>query len=384
MYNFRALVSFEYKKLRNRKMVWITLAVLVGISIFAVYSPLMGEYYINGELADTHYGITKKNIAQSKELSGRNIDDALFQELKETGKRIPDSLYNFITAAGPQYNMAETPLDRITKEALYTSREQKVRKAWDEAWLTKEEQQFLTKLEKDVEIPMEYQYAEGYQRMLSRIFSAGIMAMLFIAICVPSIFTEEHARKTDQLNLSSCFGKKQLFLAKTFTGITISMAGAAVIFLSMMIPTAVIYGVDGFEARIQLLYPLLSWDMNAGTALCIMSGLLLLLAAAFGAITIAVSEKLKGSTASMALMTGLVLLGIFFSVPPQYRVLAQIWDSLPMKLSDVQTMLGSRMIPFFQTYLPMWKAMPLIYLPVILLVVYFSYRLYSRCQIEGR
>lgn len=384
MNNFWALAGYEYKKLIKRKIVWITLVILAGIGIFSACSPLLGTYYIEGVEAESHYDMIKSDIAQARELSGRKMDDALFAELRKTGKRMPNSLYDFVTEAGMKTNITAEHLDDITEEKLYALREQNVRSAWREAQLTQGEQNFLEEMETEIEKPLEYQYAGGYRRMLSLMYSAGMMTMLFIAVCIPSVFTEEHVRRTDQLNLSSCFGKKHLFAAKVFTAVTCSMAGAAVVCLSMLVPTAVVYGMDGFHTRLQVLYPLLSWDLEAGTALFIMIGLLLLLAAVFSIIAVVAAEKLKGSTAAMALLMGLILFAMFFSVPQQYRLPAQIWDSLPMRLTEVQNMLGSRLVPFFQTYLPMWKAMPVFYLPVILVLLCLGYRIYSRCQIGGR
>ena len=53
MFNFGELVKMEYRKLFQRKLVWITIAVLTAGCIFAGISGLLGKYYINGEQVDT-------------------------------------------------------------------------------------------------------------------------------------------------------------------------------------------------------------------------------------------------------------------------------------------------------------------------------------------
>ena len=83
MNNFWLMVTFEYKKLMKRKITWITLALLMGLMVFSACTPIIGDYFINGERVDSNYNMLKTDIAYAKEISGRKIDDGLLREAGE-------------------------------------------------------------------------------------------------------------------------------------------------------------------------------------------------------------------------------------------------------------------------------------------------------------
>ena len=53
--NFRSLVIYEYRKLFRRKIVWITLAVMTAVCIFAGCSRLLGDNYAGGLFKSAGY-----------------------------------------------------------------------------------------------------------------------------------------------------------------------------------------------------------------------------------------------------------------------------------------------------------------------------------------
>uniref|UniRef100_UPI00405796EC hypothetical protein n=1 Tax=Acetatifactor sp. TaxID=1872090 RepID=UPI00405796EC len=71
-----------------------------------------------------------------------------------------------------------------------------------------------------------------------------------IAICLSTVFSEEHARKTDQLILCSRNGRKKLFYAKILAGVTFGVSVAIILFLLAMISTVWVYGGRGFDTAV--------------------------------------------------------------------------------------------------------------------------------------
>ena len=69
MRSFWLLTGFEYKKLFQRKIVWITLAVMIAACILlSCISYMATGYTIDGEPVNG-YDLKKKHVAQDKEAS---------------------------------------------------------------------------------------------------------------------------------------------------------------------------------------------------------------------------------------------------------------------------------------------------------------------------
>ena len=109
--------------------------------------------------------------------------------------------------------------------------------------------------------------------------------------------------------------------------------------------------------------------------------LAVLLTAAF---VIMLSEVFRSSIATLAAVSGFILIPLFVHVPSQLRVLAQIWGYLPGRLLNTDTIMGVRLLPFFGSYLTMWQATPLIYILLGALFLYFGMRAYQKYQVSGR
>lgn len=80
MRSFWLLTGFEYKKLFQRKIVWITLAVMIAACILlSCISYMATGYTIDGEPVNG-YDLKKKHVAQDKEASGTRIDGKTAQK----------------------------------------------------------------------------------------------------------------------------------------------------------------------------------------------------------------------------------------------------------------------------------------------------------------
>ena len=131
-------------------------------------------------------------------------------------------------------------VDGLKEQELYQIRENNIEANWESARLSKGEKKYMAEQEEKIEKPLTYEYSDGYQEAGTQMVFVGLLQTLLIAICIPSVFAEEHIRKTDQLNLCTNMGKKTLYLAKIAVGISFSLAATVMMALAITIPTFLI------------------------------------------------------------------------------------------------------------------------------------------------
>lgn len=373
MHNFWSLAGYEYKKLLKRKMVLITIGILTALSIYQPFSTLLGST-TNGSV----YENLMVNKTDARAIAGRKINDELLQEFESSGKRIPSGLSYFLNTIFEQEE-----LKGVTEEKIYETRNEILASNWENNRLSPGEIQHLKEQEAQLEIPFTYQYCDGYKRLMAIIYSIGIMLTLFISSCIPAIFADEHIRKMDQLILCTSEGKKTLFLAKIFVGTTASLAVAILLLAASAIPTFFIYGTEGFAAQIQLVVTESSWPISIGELVLILAALILTATLPQSAMAMFLAERLRSSAAAMAIMLGVMLLAVMISIPPQIRVLAQIWDYVPTNIVKMWGDCNNWLVSVFGNYFTQWQMAPVIYLIISVAAALGGYHAYRNYQTAG-
>lgn len=94
-------------------------------------------------------------------------------------------------------------------------------------------------------------YFDGWQQISCMMKLLVFMETMFIAICLSTVFIIEHTRKTDQLILCSRYGKKKLYLAKLFVGLTVGLGFALLLSILFLGIIDFLYGLDGFDVILQ-------------------------------------------------------------------------------------------------------------------------------------
>ncbi len=82
MNNFGVLYHYEIKKLIRRKIVWITGAIILALSLLSVTADVTGKYYVDGEVYDTHYHMMETGREYERKISGREINQELMEEMQ--------------------------------------------------------------------------------------------------------------------------------------------------------------------------------------------------------------------------------------------------------------------------------------------------------------
>lgn len=226
---FMTLYHFELKKIMKRKLVWVTLLICIGCIVVAKVGNLSGDYYVDGEVVDTHYHMFLVDSAYSRALSGRVVGQELLEEMTTAYGKIPAEAERYTETE--EYQEYARPYSEVfqlvwrwtqsnpfydgwqaDEQALYDART-----GWQEETWTK---LFLSDSEKEAQIdkPFTYFYHDGYTAILKDFETVGILMLLLTAVCLSGVFPEEHVRRTDQMILSSAKGKYMVYWAKYWQG----------------------------------------------------------------------------------------------------------------------------------------------------------------------
>lgn len=375
MNNFWTLTGYEWKKLFKRKIVWISTVLFLVISGFLGVTHAFGEYYVNGEKVDSHFHMLQTDMAYEKELSGRKMDEKLLTEMQNAYAKVPEvpmytTTEEYQTYARPYSAIRNwagkmTSLEKvpdIKEEELYESNRREQEKKWKKAGHSERERDFLRTQASDVKQPFVFQYCQGYETLISGIYTIGILEILLLAICIPGIFSEEYIRKTKPVIAGTVLGKGPLYLAKIFVSAAFSLGVTALSCLIFAAATFLLYGADGFHAQIQYLNPRIPWPLTVGKGVLLLMGMLMLAALLISAVSAWMAEKTKSSVVPMAVLMAYVMGIGLINIPEQYHLVAKLWDILPANLTMLGNAFGDWLWPFFGTYLPAWKVAPILYL----------------------
>lgn len=369
MNNFGTLYCYEMKKILKRRLIWITVGIMLVLIVGNFSFRLMGNYYVDGVLVDTNYHMFQTDSAYQKALDGRKIDQALLEETFAGYARVPLNVENY--SATEEYQLYARPYSEIfnfvrntanmtfarardwtpDEAQLYQMRREQVEQEWEEERLTEAEKDYWRKQELELEIPFVYAYKEAYSEMQYAFYTIGLLTLLTVAICLSNVFPEEHIRRTDQLVLSSRYGKK-LYWAKILAG-TVFCAGVSLLFsICALLTCFLIYGTKGFGAAFQLMYPDVPYHLSIGEAMLVAYGVMLVVAVFTGVFVMVFSEACRSNLATLGVVNGLIIVSMFVSLPPEKnQLLSQMWGYFPSEILSTWELFDSRLVPFLGGFL---------------------------------
>ena len=400
---FMTLYQYELKKILNRKLVWIALLVCIGCIAIAKAANLSGNYYVDGEVVDTHYHMFQVDSAYSRALSGRVVGQELLEEVMEAYGKIPITEGRY--SVTEEYQKYARPYSEIfnliwdwrrsnpwydswnaDEQDLYDARTSWQEETWTSLFLSETEKEFWQEKESQIDKPFTYFYHDGYGVILKDYETVGILMLLLTAVCLSGVFPDEHVRGTDQMILSSAKGKYMVYWAKLSAGISVSFICAAVMGVVAVTAALVIYGAEGFRTVVQMYRSLddYSYPLSIGQACIIAYGIFLLAAVLMSVLVMVGSELLRGSIATLALSTGVIIAGQMIRIPNQYRLAAQIWQSLPMSFLSCSGVFSQRLVVVGGHCFTVWQVVPILYVLCGAAVAVGGLRIYRRYQVSGR
>lgn len=400
---FLTLYRYELQKIVKRRLVWISLLICLGCVVMAKAGNLSGNYYVDGEVVDTHYHMFQVDSAYMRALTGRVIGQELLEETMAAYGKIPASAERYTETE--EYRKYARPYSEIFRliwewtrknplyedweadeQKLYDARADWQEEMWTEMFLSDTEKAFWREKEGQLDKPFTYSYHEGYSVILKDFETVGVLMLLLTAVCMAGVFPEEHMRRTDQMILSSAKGRTVAYWAKILAGTSVALIGAVLMGLTAVAAAMVIYGTEGFQTAVQMdLYlTTYSYPISIGEACVIAYGIFLVAAVLMGVFVMALSELLKGSIATLAFSTGMIVAGAMFQIPSQYRVAAQIWQSLPMSFLSRRGIFSERLVVIGGQYFTAWQVVPILYVICGILTAVVGVRIYKKYQVSGR
>lgn len=390
MTNFFILYKYELKKIFKRKIVYITLVLLLLIAAYmGVAEPL--SFAVTSSDGETINGMqfVAEEKANAEMVTGK-IDDGMLNQIREyeggyTGPFDP-KLQQTSAVIGYVSDIMDNrdAYNSVDADTLYQTRLYKVQNNWQNQMLSESEKEYWTEKENALEKPFVYGYAKGWQTILEEVLSLNVLLILAVSICLSTVFSEEHTRKTDQLILCSKLGRKTIFFSKIASGITFGLGSAVVFFMTAMASTLFVYGVSGSWVSVQICLPECSWNITMGQAVLLMGGAYLTAAILYSAFVMFLSEALKNSIAVMGIMTGGLLLTLMVQVPYHDVLPSRIYALLPSVLLQVWQLWDNRLVSVFGMHFANFQAAPVIYLIISAGLVFWGSRIYKACQVKGR
>lgn len=389
MRNFGTLFLYEIKKVLQRRLARVTLLVLLLMGLFLGAMPLFAT-----ESSGSNYETLARKREAAALLNGRALDDALLEEMRAVYARRPgqegelplddpdlayDDLYYLVWTCVGQDEVLTADAGR-----LYEALDQKLARQMDRQGLTNAERAWWQEKAAQVERPIRYFYHAGPDQLCTGYYTLGMLAVFLAAVCLAGLFADERQRRTDQLLLCSRMGRGTLYLVKLSAGAAVSVLGALALFFAVLLPLSLVYGLDGWDAPIQLYICYTPYPMTIGQLAGVLLAVYLAAALLFGAAAMFFSELFQSSLASMALLICGMLLSLMLPLPDHPRLLAQFMEMLPNPMLAAWSAANYRLIPWFGGCLTELQAAPLFYLAASVPLAALGWLHYRRSQVGGR
>lgn len=295
----RGLISFELKKIiRKRSTAFIILTALL-ISLSTTFFGVMTEtsYVTETEKLRGFQAIENERKIQGQ-LSGYLTEEYIEQVELEANQNSP-KYWGILPTIGVQEviipsiisDLRAGNIDGIYDNLLKGVEADKPRPAG-----TSNEVDKLLKMYEQIQLPFYYDYYDGWEKM-STSFSilVAMVVSAIIVICLSPVFSEEYSQKTDAIILTTKYGKNKVIIAKLISSLLFTLSVYLLFAALNFTLYATIYGLDGFNANIQLHgwyyqspYNMTFLDLNLYSLSLSLIGLLFI-----AAITLFISSKVK-------------------------------------------------------------------------------------------
>ena len=134
----------------------------------------------------------------------------------------------------------------------------------------------------------------------------------------------------------------------------------------------------------QLFYTSYAGKLTIGQTCLIAYGCLLVTAVLMSVAVMFLSELLRSGIAALSVTTAMLLASALVQVPPQYRLLGQLWDYLPTGFLAMWNVFDCRLIPLFGMQFTSYQIVPVVYIAAAVLLSVLGKKLYVRYQVTGR
>lgn len=411
--SFLLLAFFEYKKIFKRKSTYMALLMAVLFSTLLPLGTLVGYTYEDGEKSIGKYEkmtiernyvralegpldeklismvIEKNSIAISDKKNFHDVIDGkpyltneVYEKYVQPYVEVRGIISSFYAPIGKKWDY--DAIDRLKPsdaKYFYQIRMQKVSEILDSGFFTQAEVEKNVKMNKALTTPFYFAYAEGYISFIRLLSTGGVFIALAIAICLAPMFSGEYTGRTDQLILSSRYGKNKLICAKLFAGLSFAIVVAVATSLISLFTLLCAYGFDGAKANIQLFIPFSPFSLTMfQTAFCLI-GITVMAILFISMLTLLLSSLLKAPFGTIIITTLVLFVPLFINVPINNRILYSIVNLLPTNMMKVKEAFSGYFFNLFGSAIAPPVFLPIFCTILIAAMLPFCYRAFKHHQI---
>lgn len=399
MNNFGALCRYEWKKLWSKRIVRITLIFMILMQIFANLTFLMennalvltdsdGKAYVTDEM--NGYEIMAEDKKNARAIGGRAIDQSMLNDMILSNKENLGEMckpYDEVTVFARNvigwFNWSH-PDKPITEEGLYMQWKENISEKFQSDYLREDEVAYWEETMEKIETPFVYEYHTAWKKILDMALTINILVLMGVAICLSTIFSDEHRGRTDQLVLCTRNGRKQVYLAKLTVGIGLSVMFALLLYLVSFVIVFAFWGMDGFGSNIQLCVQNVPYQISVGQGVLLLLSITILAVVLESVYALFLSEKMNNGVAVMAVLVGIMLFSQLVDIPAKYRGLSQMYSYIPTRLLAVWNFSDTRLIKIAGSYLTNFQFAAILYLVLSIILIILGYKNYKSYEVSGR
>ncbi len=402
MENFWMLVRFEYKKIVQRKSVWVAAMLALGLIVLSTVAAVIGQTDSSDPDSMTNYEELMLYKEYDLALTGQLLDGDLIMDAAEAYATIPDNVYPYTDSI--EYQTYAAPYSLVFKrvDSAYTNRN--IPFGYVEMGALTQEQadsyydirieQYRLNLENNplfsqdnieriisedsqVEKPFVLAYSDGYQRNFGLSTSNIAVILLFLAFVCAPICSHEYQSGADALILTAKHGKGKTMAAKTVVMLSIAVVTTLISLSISYFGCMLVYGFEGGSASIQNYIPLLTYDFTMMDVTLLLGVQGLLSALLMTAITLFLSSLTKRT--SLVLMGGVVI--VLLDIAGVSPFLEKVRYFLPTTIGSVETVYTQLSFSLFGLDLWLYQAVGLMAVAVSIPLLWLAGRNFKRHQV---
>ena len=161
------------------------------------------------------------------------------------------------------------------------------------------------------------------------------------------------------------------------------VSGGITFFVTSSI-TLMLYGAEGKDAIVQILFPSCSRNMTVWQVVIMFAVIYLIVCLLWSIITMFLSESTKNGVAVTGTMAGGLFIAMILEIPDSYRFLSQIWELVPVRLMAIWQLGDNRLVKFLGVYLNNFDFAAVLYLSSCVWLIFMGKRIYENYQVKGR
>lgn len=360
MNNFWYLVRFEFKKVFQRKAVWVAILFCIGCLAVSAFSSISGGHFWHKAGSDlTQYEAMKRDRATIQSKRGDITPELVSEAIRSNSEMIANDDNYLINDYGrhlkedayikyvlPYEHIArlvnvvyeddldwvseadglllvsikrEKAIDRIPLEEAEHFDEASIEFA--KAKVMRDTGLSAAEVEKNFEMidqikrPLYNDYCGGYQQYIYSAKGLALTVMFMILLLLAPLFSNEYEDKVEQIMLCSKNGKSSLCKAKLFVSVTVSFLSSVLIMGIGWLSILMVLGFEGADVPIQVLNPSYTYPVTLLEACQIHFISVILASALFGSLIAFLSAKSRRTSSVIIVGTLLTIVPMFIWMP---------------------------------------------------------------------